>query len=224
MAHGLIAGKETLDAISKIKELTDTDTTKRMSKIIGAVAPFLGAFSAVAEIAGLFGDSELQKLDTVIDLINDGFSRMETRFDQLGGQIEDLKKAMKEQHFKTQVKPHLENLESVKQLVKEYFSANKNNRETRAGRLDLSQWHKQNHALNALRAGFDGVHDDSFCKRVTDFANADRRKVVNILVNLYSWMVKGTTDLILISSLLKDTDIPELEKNTQQFWYESQIS
>ena len=209
----MIAGQQVADGLSQILKLSDT--TKDLGKLIGAFAPFLGAFSAVVSIVGLFGSSpELQRMDLVIDILNDGFSRMEYRFGSLEGKIEDLERTLIEAHFWTRVKPHLENVVNVNSRIKDYFDVTKpEHRETRADLLDKSQWQKQYDAFVALRHDFDGEHlTGSICKEVKYYTNVDRRRVVEILVHLYSRMVKGAMNLILIGKILGHSDVSVRER------------
>jgi len=219
VGNGMTAAQQVFEVLSQIAEISKATNIKSLGKMAGPVGAAFGAFAAIVEIVALFGGSELQKLDTVIELLNDGFSRMEYRFDELGGRIDDLDKAMKEQFFWTRVQPKLEKLNSVKQRIKDYFKVSKPEvRALRASMLDKSQWQDQYDAFNALRAGFDGDKSTgSFCKELTVFTNTDRRKIVNILVNLYSRMVKGAMDLLLIGSILgHKEDIPLREKEYEE--------
>lgn len=192
MGHALIAGEQVAEGLSRISKLKKV--AKGLGKVLGAYAPFLGGISAMVSIVGLYGDSpELQKLNQVIDLLNDGFTRMEIRFDELGGKINDLNRDLKEESFWLMVRPDLKALDSVHERINDYLGvSDPKTRKDLAANLNEAQWDKQYDALNALEKGFNGeFFPGGFCRKVTEFKNADRREVVRILVKLYSWMLRG---------------------------------
>ena len=212
VANGLSAASEMLNGVATI--LKDGKAHKTLFNLASKFAPFLGAYAPVVAIFGLFGSSpELQRLDHAIGLLNDGFRRMEYRFDSLEMSIEDLGKNIEKAHFWTRIKPGLQAFDSIDARVKDYFAVtNPTYRQQRAKFLDKQQYHKIYDAIDALNNDFIGKYPTgSICQEVTHFTSNDRRATVNIITDLYTRLMRGAMNLIFIKKILKHTDIPPTE-------------
>ena len=198
---------------------------------VGKLAPFLGALGAAATLIGLFGKSpEVQRLDHVIDLVNDGFQRMEERFDKveekLNRQEENIKNEIAKQHFWTRVLPHINALSNTEGLVKRYFRVTGLARESRKEDFHQLQYNRVYSAINSIKNTFTGKNVKKLCKEVRKFTNEDRKTVLTISVDLFKRLVKGASHLDLIGTLLERNDVDqtivEMEKLLFTVWEEIQ--
>ena len=120
VALGYSAAQDIADGVSLILKKGKFD---EMSKLLGKLAPFLGAYGAMVNIIGLFGDSpEVQRLDKIMEMLNDGFQRVEYRFDRIEESLKDLENTIKEEHFWTRLRNDLATLNNAQHRVSRYFS------------------------------------------------------------------------------------------------------
>ena len=212
VAHGLSAAKDITDGVAAILE---KGKFKEISKSLTKLAPFLGAFGAVVNIIGLFGNSpEVERLNQVIEMLNRGFNRMEYRFDRIEQRFEDLENTIAQEHFWTRLHPRLEDLSNVQARVDRYFAvSDPAQREQRKQDLGDVEYDKVFDALIAIRDTFDGAHGrHPLCKLVTDFSDVNRRTVLEIATDLYNRMIKGALNFVLIGKTLNRADNKNDEK------------
>ena len=150
VAHGFAAAKDIADGVAQI---LGNGTFNRMSKALAKLAPFMGAFGAMVNIVGLFGDSlEVQRLDKIMETLNNGFQRVEYRFDRLERGLQDLENTINEQNFWTRIRDDLATLYNAEELVKDYFettdpAARRQNQKD----LNYAEFRKLETALNSLK-------------------------------------------------------------------------
>ena len=206
VANGFLAGKEITAGISGVME---SGKFSQFASKLNKFAPFLGAFGSMVSIVSLFGASEEeQRLEEVIKVLNAGFNRMEYRFDRIEDQLADLERTITEEHFWTRLTPRLEDLNSVKQRVENFFAVSDPAvRAVRMQDLDIRQYNKVFDAIYAIANTFDGTNSaNDLCETVSQFSSVDRRVVLNVAMDLYNRMIRGATDLILIAKVLGRAD------------------
>jgi len=202
VATALKEGAELFEAFSNVitnKKFVD------IAQNIGKVSAVLGGAGAVVSLVSTFAfaDSQDLKLDLIIDLLTDGFNRIEDRFDALENQLQDLEDVINEQHFKTRIRPSLLALRFCNTLVTDWFEFPSDER-----KRDLIDCYDEAYsAIVALRDEFIGEHDSPLCERLIDYSNVDRQKVLFTLTDLYSRLVRGVSDLVRIANLKGRTDI-----------------
>ena len=200
-----------------------TGSFTAIATTLGKIAPFLGSFGAVASIIGFFGPSpELQRLDQVIGMLNEGFAQIEGRFDQIENQIDYLEDTIKQEHFWTRLTDTLADLNNVEQRVNDYFSVVEPAvREQRKKDLDLTQYNKAYNAILLLEATFKGeLGSPPLCSLVSEFTRVDRKAVLHVSIDLYNRMVRGSANLVLIGKLLERADQEAREKQMEELLLE----
>ena len=133
---------------------------------------------------------------------------MEYRFDRIEDRLDDLEQTIKEEHFWTRLTPRMEDLNSVKQRVEDYFAvSDPKARAARERALDDKQYDKAYDGIYALRDTFEGANGRApLCDQVKEFSEIDRRTVLNVGVDLYNRMIRGALDLVLIANILGKDD------------------
>ena len=216
VANGFEAAADITEGISGV---ISTGKFKRISGSISKLAPFLGAYGAVFNIIGLFGNSpEVERLDQVIGMLNEGFERVEYRFGRIENRIEALENTIKQQHFWTRLRPKLDDLSNVQERVNRSFSVSTPaERAQRLQDLGKDEYDKVLDAMIAIRDTFDGAHgSDPLCKLVTDISDVDRRAVLEVATDLYNRMIKGALNFVLIGKILKRAD----NKNDEKYMFD----
>jgi len=206
VALGFVAGK---DITAGITAVMDSGKFSQFAGKLSKFAPFLGAFGSMVSIVNLFGDSAAeQQLENVIQVLNAGFNRMEYRFDRIEDMLDDLERTIMEEHFWTRLTPRLEELNNVKQRVENYFAVSDPAvRAVRKQDLDIDQYNKVFDAIHAIADTFDGANSAlDLCETVSEYSSIDRRVVLNVAMDLYSRMIRGAADLVLISKVLGRAD------------------
>ena len=214
-------------AIGSSEELLGSIEPKKGKKLtkflgkLGKLAPFLGALGAAASLIGLFGPSpEVQRLDHVIDLVNDGFQRMEKRFGKLEEKIANAEEAIKveitKNHFWTRVLPHMNKLSHAEEKVKRYFRVTGAARKSRKTDLGLDEYDNVHSAIHGIRDSFTGKHRAKLCKDVRSFAAESKKMVLTISVDLFSRIIKGASYLDLIGTLLGRGDVDQTRKDMEK--------
>ena len=206
VANGFLAGKEITAGISGVME---SGKFSQFASKLNKLAPFLGAFGSMVSIVSLFGASEEeQRLEEVIKVLNAGFNRMEYRFDRIEDQLQNLERTITEEHFWTRLTSRLEDLNSVKQRVENFFAVSDPSvRAQRMKDLDSTQYNKAFDAIYAIADTFDGKNTaQDLCETVSEFSSVDRKVVLNVAMDLYNRMVRGATDLLLIAKVLERED------------------
>jgi len=118
-AKGFAAGEDLAAGLTFMKKAADL---KGMLGLVGRISPYLGAFEAFASIVGSYGTSnEVQRLDHIIDQIDDGFQRMEERFDNVEQIIETLGEEQKALNFKDEIFQPVKHIDNTAKLVKLYI-------------------------------------------------------------------------------------------------------
>ena len=176
---------------------------------LGKFAPFLGAFGSIVGIAGMFAPSaQAQQLQEIIKILNEGFDRMEYRFDVIEERIEDLENTVRAEHFWTRLVPRLEDLSSVRSRVIGYMSVSDPDvRASRKADLDIIQYNKVFNAISAIIDTFDGTNQPSnLCETVKEYSSIDRKAVLDVSIDLYNRVIKGVLDLVLIAKVLDKAD------------------
>ena len=206
-ASGLQASMFLTNSIGSIlKKDNMGNMLKSVTKVLGGLGPALGGFAAILSMSGLFAPSEeLQRLNQLVSMVNDGFKNMNNRFDQLDKKFDDLANLIGESAFYLKLNSHLLDLINVKTKVAFYFE--ENNQTVKAiNKLDINErlWTKGYDALISLKAYFEGElgHSQSICKMVTDFTDIHRLKTMHTSLQIYNRMVRGARDLVLINGTL----------------------
>ena len=210
LAEGLGGGEGLLNGISGL-----LSGTSRIGKALNKIAPFFGAFSAIAGIVGFYGDSgEVQRLDQVIEMLNEGFKGMNERFDRFETRVDQLEAVLKEESFWTRLNDKILDLVSVEDRVKDYFNGlSPANRAAALQRLDDDEYDKTYDAVSALHAYFgNSLPTRSICESVIDFSAVNRSKVMQISVDLYSRLLSGARNKVLISELRNYADKEEIKQ------------
>ena len=209
IAHGFSAARDITDGVAAIIE---TGQFSKFSKLLGKFAPFLGAYGAMFNIIGLFGNSpEVERLDQIIEILNEGFNRMEYRFDRIEQGFENLEDTIREEHFWTRLSPSLEKLSSAQERVTRYFKVtDPATRAVRQEDLDKDEYDKVFDALIAIRDTFEGSNGrDPLCELVTEYSDVDRRTVLRVATDLYNRMIVGAMNFVLIGKTLGRPDNDE---------------
>ena len=117
LAAGIDGGMDFLEGIAGVfKE------GSKIGRVLGKIAPFLGTFSAIADIVGFYGDSpEEVLLNQVIDMLNEGFKNVNERFDRLDVNFDQLKAVMEKESFWIRLNDMILDLNSVQARVDDYF-------------------------------------------------------------------------------------------------------
>ena len=216
LAQGMAAGEKLTTGISlALKE----GKFSAVSAKLAVYAPFLGAMGPVVTIVAMFGNSpEVERLNYIVDLLNQGFKRIEQRFDEIEFRLDELEKTIKREHFWTRIRPRLEELSVYNQHVEDYFAA-KSSRNRRSKKQSLIIYKKEAYeTIIKLRNVFEGDYgSEELCRALIDMTNVDRRQVMNTIIDLYSRLIRGVSDYILILALREDVDLQE-RKDTMAKW------
>jgi len=184
----------------------------KFKKVAAKVAKFSAALSGIGSLVSIvdiftFANSQDIKLDLIIDILTNGFYRIEERFDDLENKIEDLEDAMKYQHFKTSIRPALKDLNFVNNLVEDYFDGVSDERKQAL----VNQYDNIYEAIVDLYSEFTGDYDGTpLCDRVTDHKKVHRRDVMRTLIQLFSRFTRGVSNFLLIVKLKGSTDFSYL--------------
>ena len=211
VAAGFTAGKAITDAIVGVIK---SGQFAKLAGHLGKFAPFLGAFGSIAGIAGMFLPSaESQQLEKIIKILNEGFDRMEYRFNRIEERLDDLERTIKEEHFWTRVVEPLEKLSSVKSRVIGYLSVSDPVvRAARKADLDIIEYKKVYDAINAIVGTFDGTNQPlNLCEAVSQYSSIDRKVVLGVSIDLYNRIIRGALDLVLIAKVLGRADYPQTQ-------------
>ena len=144
------------DIATGVSEIVKKGKFKDIAKALGKLAPFLGAYGAVVNIVGLFGESgEVQRLNKVMKMLNDGFDRIEYRFDKIEESLSNVENTVLKAHFWTRRQDDLNILHDAQTRVHRYFSTTDPDvREER--REDLDEQLRQDllDSLNRIKGKF----------------------------------------------------------------------
>ena len=182
---------------------------------LGKFAPFLGAFGSIVGIAGMFAPSaQGQQIQEIMKILNEGFNRMEHRFDRIEERLDDLERTIREEHFWTRLVSRLEDLSNVRSRVTGYLSVSDPAvKASRKADLDMSQYNSVYDAIIAIIDTFDGTNQPlDLCETVKEYSNIDRKVVLGVSIDLYNRMIRGVMDLVLIAKVLDRADVSKTQE------------
>ena len=135
------------------------------------------------------------------------------RFDRIEDQLEDLENTIISEHFWTRITPTLQDLSNVEKRVDNFFAvSDPAERAQRMADLDDTQYQKVFDAISALEDSFEGNNSPlNLCDTVSEYSDVDRRVVLEVAMDLYSRLIRGTTDLILIGKINGRADVSQTQ-------------
>merc|ERR1719494_318438 len=222
-ASGLQAGMFFTNAIGNIlKKDKMSKALQSVTKAMGSLGPALGGFAAILTMTGLFGPSEeVQRLNQLISMVNEGFKNMNGRFDELDKKFEDLANLIGKSTFYTKLNSHSLELIVVKTKVALYFEENDQVKKA-VSRKDMTEalWTRGYDAMIKLKAYFESElgHSQSICKMVRDFTDQYRLQTLQISLQIFNRMVQGARDLVLIKGILEGPDDADFVKERMVKW------
>ena len=222
-ASGLQAGMFFTNAIGNmLKKDKMSKALQSVTKAMGSLGPALGGFAAILTMTGLFGPSEeVQRLNQLISMVNEGFKNMNGRFDELDKKFEDLANLIGKSAFYTKLNAHSLNLIVVKTKVALYFEENDHVKKAMS-RKEITEdlWTQGYDAMIKLKAYFEGElgHSQSICKMVRDFTDQHRLQTLQTSLQIFNRMVQGARDLVLIKGILEGPDDADFVKERMVKW------
>jgi len=214
VALGLEAGSSLIDIASSA---IDEKKFKKIAGTMGKFAPFLGALGPVVGIIAAFGDSEeMQRLNFVVDMLSEGFQEINRRFNRIELRIDELQNLLKQEHIDTRNYDPVNQLVNINKLVEEYFRALADNENSYAVRkaddlreLDSACWSAVETLINAFtgKAGYPEI-----CMSLAVAMNGHRKNVMAKVLPLYTNLIRGVSDYLLIESLIDGRDMNNFKK------------
>ena len=211
------------NGISSLKDLTNGIGTamkdgahKVLAGSLSKLAPFMGAVGPLLNLIGLFGPSEeVQRLNQVIKMLNEGFKEITHRFNEVEKKLDSIAANIKYEHFFTRFFDPLTTLSSAKAKVKYYLdSTTPEHREAAISRLDDDEFGKVHDAFLAIKDVFLGEIPgvSTVCETLTDVSHVDRRAILDMSLRLYTRLVRAAQDAGVILRLTNAGDADRMEQ------------
>jgi len=209
LADGLSAGVQITDALTKGFEMLDSKKAGfiKVAAIAGKAYLVFGALESFVSLKDMFvKPEEDQKLDQIIQLLTEGFKQIEKRFDSLASKLSDIEKIIKIEHIWPRLSPVLHGLDIVNQLVHKYYQS-----QILVRKEDLiNRWDGAYEHFIVLRNEFT---EYGLCDTMTDLTNVNRRKVMNVALDLYGRLIRGASNVFLIAKLRNRIDLSQIKKD-----------
>jgi len=220
LADGLSAGLQITDALDTgFKTLKKLDSTLKFASKAAEIAEkasmVFGAFSAFVSLKDMFVKSAVeQKLDHIIQMLTEGFKQINQRFDGLAHKLSDIEKVIKTEHVWTRLSPVLQGLDIVNQYVSNYFDFPSDIRKQEL----LDQYNEAYEDVIVLR---NEITVYALCNTMIDLTSVDRRKVMDIVLDLFGRLVRGTSDVVLIAKLSDRPDFLRIKTDMNKWLNEA---